>query len=343
MNSDAPLGNAATVFRRAAAYMGQPWDNVDTETFDMLVSFLGHRIQTLWELAEWPELTRVEKRLVATPWTYGTSYVQGDARFHHGTNLWWQVIDVGGANGTEEPGTSVKWAQLKRDYQADVWDAAEEYAYGDQVLWPFGDLTYAYIGATPAAGILPTDLAYWAYLPSGLGDFPLADVRGVQETMGTVLRVTPDDPYAYDIDGDALEHRVTPDGIRVQGDPGSAWFRYREPAPAISGAVWDSGTTYAEGVQTYFESARIGHFYNALTSSAAAQPDVTPAAWEQVLWPQKFETALALGVYADWLRLDGQEDKATQAEGRLYAEEERLLSILVKQQRQYSRTRVQTR
>lgn len=336
-------GNSLTVLRRAAAYMGQPYDSIDTETFGMLVSFFGHRLVELWELAEWPDLVHLDRRLVAQAWRYGDSYVVGEGRYHGATDQYWQVIDPGGVNGTEEPGISPKWQRILRDYNATDWDPEETYTYGDQVFWPFSQNTYAYINSTDAAGVVPTETSHWRLLVKGAGDFPLEDVLEAAPTMGTVFRVSPDDPKAYDVEAEALEFTLTPDGVRVQGDPGSAWFRYRERAPRITGLPWDTATTYEAGEQVYRASGSSAHFYTALTSSAAAAPEANDAAWERIEWPEVFESALAMAIHADWLRMDGQHDKATRAEGMYLVEQERLLAVLYRQQRQAKGVRVMTR
>jgi len=343
MNAALPTGNAALVFRRAAALMGQPWSAIDSETFSMLSSFFGARLETLWEVAEWPELSRPERRLVVFPWVYGQAYNVGDVRYHHGTNQQHQVVDPAGVTGSEEPGTSPKWVEIARDYEAAAFDIDTVYRYGDLAFWADGEQTYCYIGNSALAGVLPTNGSHWTLMVKGYGDFPLVDVQGDLDEMGTVFKVTLDDPDRYDTEAAPVVHRVTATGIRVQGDPGSAWFRYREPVPSIFGDQWDVGTAYEVGNQVYYEAAGVGHFYNALSDNTGAQPDTEAEDWEQVRWPKKFESAIALGLYADWLRLDGQTEKSERAEGKAFDEETRLLEVLVRQQKQYARTTVQTR
>jgi hypothetical protein len=72
-------------------------------------------------------------------------------------------------------------------------------------------------------------------------------------------------------------------------------------------------------------------------------PEQTNSKWSPIRWPKRFELALSYGVYADWLRLDGQFDKAASAERALEEETERILAVLLKQQRQGGQTRVNTR
>lgn len=343
MNTDLPQGNTATVFRRAAALMGQPWETVDQETFEMLSSLFGFRLGALWSLAEWPEICHTERRLIAEPWSYGSAYVQGVGRYHHGTDAYYQVVDPAGVDGTEAPGESVKWVEIQRDYQALPWDPDLVYSYGDLAFRTSDEVVVCYVNGTPAAGVTPTNSSHWFGMVKGEGDFPIADVFGNNPDMGTVFRVSLDDPDSTNVEGPGVEHRVTEYGIRVAFDPASAWFRYREVTPDVGGGTWDTNTTYAAGEICYFEANRTGHYYTALSSTLGEQPSVSPDAWQQVIYPAAWESALAFGLHADWLRFDGLDEKAERAEGRYFREEERLLEILVRQQRQFARTRVISR
>ena len=266
-----PAGNAHTVFRKAAALMGQPWSAVDTDTFDMIATSFGKHLQVLWETTQWPELMRVEKRLRMKPWQYGTVYPTSSTALHFPSNKCFVVIDPGGALGADEPSISPKWLELKRDFGAKDWKADQSYQYGDVVRWGRGK-TYAYTGANALVGVAPDDASRWLPIDV-LQDFPINDVMGQLDDLGSIMKVTPDDPLAYDVQGDPLEHWLTPTGVRVQGDPGSAWFVYRAKVPAIIGGAWDAAATYAPGDQVYFEVNRVGNFYTATDWTLGDAPD----------------------------------------------------------------------
>ena len=106
---------------------------------------------------------------------------------------------------------------------------------------------------------------------------------------------------------------------------------------------------YAVGDQVFSSlGASVGHFCRAIAVPLLGVNPLDPSnlAWEQIMWPARLEGALAMGIWADWLRFDGQTDRSSRAELMLRGpsgELDRLLDVLVKQQGQFSPTWVNSR
>ena len=98
------------------------------------------------------------------------------------------------------------------------------------------------------------------------------------------------------------------------------FVEYRITRPSLTGDVWVSGS-YALGAQVYYS----GNFYTANTGTATS---FTPSEWDKVIMPKIFENYLVRGVYADYLRSNGQTDIAIRedqnAESLLVLESDKL-------------------
>ena len=80
------------------------------------------------------------------------------------------------------------------------------------------------------------------------------------------------------------------------------YVEYRINRPTLTGDVWVN-SSYASGAQAYYS----GDFYTANTGTATS---FTPSEWDKVLMPKIFESYLVRGIYADYLRANGQPDIA---------------------------------
>ncbi len=97
--------------------------------------------------------------------------------------------------------------------------------------------------------------------------------------------------------------------INVFSTASPLFVEYRIARPELKGDVVDAEVGLAVGDQVYYE----GHFWKAKTIRPAGnhQPDSTDTTnWEKVLVPKIFENYLVRGVYADYLRSNGQTDIA---------------------------------
>jgi hypothetical protein len=80
------------------------------------------------------------------------------------------------------------------------------------------------------------------------------------------------------------------------------FVEYRINRPTLTGDVWVEAS-YALGAQVYYS----GDFYTANTGTATS---FTSTEWDKVIMPRIFENYLVRGVYADYLRSNGQTDIA---------------------------------
>jgi hypothetical protein len=335
-------GSAKRVFMLAASFMGRTLNSaIDREGFERLIPFFDARLQSVWELAEWPEITVCERRVAAEEW-YPTAYNVGETRYDAATNSVQVVIDPGGVTAAETPALSDKWLPVLRDWEAAVWSATTTYSYGDRAYSPESGATYAYVGIDSGLNISLSDSSKWTALPEGLGDFPLVDANTRLFTMGTIFQVTPDDPRRHNTNGSPLQFWIGDGSVRVAGDPASAWFRYRTVCPTVMGGVYDPTVTYTSGEVTYYESAGDGHFYCLKYATAAGTVPTNTSYWSPITFSRSMERILAVGIWADWLRSEGQDDKAARVEAvDMENAEMAALQVHVRQQRQFGQLRSQ--
>lgn len=119
------------------------------------------------------------------------------------------------------------------------------------------------------------------------------------------------------------------------------YVEYRIARPELSGdSGYNASTAYADGTQIYYPTT--GHFYtrkNQSGSETGVAPTVT-ADWDKALVPKIFENYLIRGIYADYLRANGQPDVAAaedrNAEGIITMEADKVY----RQQGQVRRTSV---
>lgn len=91
---------------------------------------------------------------------------------------------------------------------------------------------------------------------------------------------------------------------------------YRKRMPEFNGDDYSASATYAVGDSILFEeSSGVSNYWTCLVATGAGQsPDTTPASWDEQLIPATFFDFIVYNAYAEWLRQDGQADKANNAE-----------------------------
>lgn len=304
--------------------MGIPWsetEGLNATELAIVTPLLEQSLAETWENFAWPELTHTARRYQPTAggeWYKhsGTgAWPQNSYVFHRDTNaVYWAVQDC---PGSEVPGTSTKWHLLEPvdGNDVDSFDPEKSYNPGDMVSRPgFGTrlCVLANIGLP-----VPAD-SHWVTLPDWTGEFPYdPGIEAVgnawteeQMPMGSVLGVWDKDPL--DPTATPLEYVTKPYGVRVAGDPGSAWFKWIEPVPQINGAPWDASVAYLDGDQFYHQSSSAyGTWYDVVDDMAAgADPVQDPGRAVPVLVPTRMAVFLIPRLAAAWLRYDGQVDKA---------------------------------
>jgi hypothetical protein len=127
------------------------------------------------------------------------------------------------------------------------------------------------------------------------------------------------------------------------------WVKFRLERPTLFGAVYDSAAGYAVGEQVYYRSATDpaaypGEFYDCVTAASSGDsPETDTDKWTLLEIPLVFESYLVRGTYADWLRSDGQAEKATIEDARAEKSLERAIARIVYGSGQASRPTVRSR
>lgn len=311
---------ASHVLRNAAALMGQPWESdegPDTHIFGMLRSLFDARLAKAWQLEDWPDLTRTELRQWEDFWVDGTEYGANARVVGYADNR--RYVSLVNAN-TAALDDTASWWPIDFDAEPAEFDGAATYGEGDVVFYP-ADPTSWYVcrdDATPV-GTLPSDDTYWSAVSATMTrEFQTAYDPDVPNAtlMGQVLSVHAANPTGTNR-RDRLHHERNSNGVNVAGDPGTAWFRFKLPRPQINGRAYDASAAYAADAQVYFDTGGVGDFYEAAEAVAAGQSPVTnPELWTLIEIPEFLAGYLALAMYADWLRMQGQNPLAELPEAR---------------------------
>ncbi len=120
------------------------------------------------------------------------------------------------------------------------------------------------------------------------------------------------------------------------------YVEYRIARPELNGdSGYNASTAYADDAQIYYPTT--GHFYTRKNNTGGTETGVAPtvtADWDKALVPKIFENYLIRGIYADYLRANGQSDIAAaedrNAEGIITMEADKVY----RQQGQVRRTSV---
>jgi hypothetical protein len=107
----------------------------------------------------------------------------------------------------------------------------------------------------------------------------------------------------------------------------SAWLEYRLEPITLTGTPWNSSTSYFVGSQVAFDSGSNSgslepvegrpfslKFYNCIKNNTNTNPSTNTENWVEVKIPYLFTQYIARGVFADYLRSEGQFESAMQAE-----------------------------
>lgn len=219
---------------------------------------------------------------------------------------------------------------LVRYLNTQVQTAWEEYPWPELVTvqqrffrpaWSAG--TY-----TPGSEVYdPTTDAYWTAGPGGatsgdvpgtsanwVADCPLDRYVGYDQAgmtpLGEVVAVWSQNPRTCP-QALAVEYWLSDNGVQVGnwlGQPPrtSVWVEFRLRPSQFTAIPWTAGT-YAQGRVVYY--AVDGNCYLALASTTAT-PGTDATKWQVVPLPYVLGKYAQQAVYAEWLKEDGQNDKA---------------------------------
>jgi len=131
---------------------------------------------------------------------------------------------------------------------------------------------------------------------------------------------------------------------------GTVWVEYRIKCPELNGVLWNADTEYVPTAQTYFDSGAVsgsyrpvagkpykGNFYTSLTTNTNKKPSEQPNDWAVIQIPHIFATYVTRGIYADYLRSEGQVENAKVAEQEAQAFLDEEIDKIARQQGQTRR------
>ena len=302
--------SAGEILNRAADRAGIERGQVDTDLFRKLRASLSRRLRLGWRYRPWPELVRIEKRYFRKLWTSAEAaqvggIAAGEERYYNTDGNHYRALVTNGVDPLDDDDNlrAAQWALLETSYDADDWDEATAYDIGDQVYDPETDLFYQ-CRVTTTAGIEPTDEDYWAALVPF--DRYVAYEQEGETALGDVLKVTELNPKIYR-SPKPVTFSLSENGVQVLEELGWVWIEFRLRVPVLTGDVYDSDAAYAADDQVYYE----GDFYNCIEAATAGEnPADVPEKWEKVELPLFLESYLVQAVFADYLEMEGQKEKA---------------------------------
>lgn len=129
-------------------------------------------------------------------------------------------------------------------------------------------------------------------------------------------------------------YEETPDGIQTLGTNGWAWngwlytypswyngsypvyLYYRKQIPTFAGNAYSSGSSYAvDTTVLYTDANSVMNWWKCVSATSAGQsPDTNPTKWEVQTLPGNFLKFVSYAALADFYRMDGQPQKAQDAD-----------------------------
>ena len=173
------------------------------------------------------------------------------------------------------------------------------------------------------------------------GNFIALDQAG-QTEMSEVFAVWNKSPKA-NTDVQSLSHYLSENGVQISTSSSQGYIQFRKVAPEFAGELYSQSTAYVTGDHVYDNSH--GNFYIALqdvASGADNSPKTQPTYWSLVSVPYLFSDYLIRGAYADYLRHNGELDRARVAESDARGALDHELLKLHTQQGQTTRLQVST-
>jgi hypothetical protein len=207
-----------------------------------------------------------------------------------------------------------------------TYSMAANYALGDVVYDPDTDAYYEALQDGFSARAI-SDGAYWQPATEFA---PYIELSGEGlSSIGEVLAVTNADP-GVTRNPRRIDWTLSDYGVQFRSTGGltKVWVQFRIPAPQFTTKLWTSGT-YNRGDVRYY--APKGDCYLSLADGNTATPGATDDdSWERQIIPRFLHDYAVTAVHADWLRDEGQTDKAIE-------EESNAEDLLIAERNQFTR------
>jgi len=315
----------------SAALAGIPYGTLNPDDFALFAQWHDRRLQVAWEMEAWSELCPVEQRTFRAPWDSTVTYAATTEVFDVPSQAYYQSLQNGNLNNPPTIAGVINadfWAISMTAYSGDEWEPDTPYAQGAIELY---DPTHEYyICWSPHTSGSTIDLTQfslltpfnryidynqtWPALSAPVG------TTGPATPIGEFMRATDFDPrittklveFPFWLSQDGAQF------VRMKHEFTWVWLTFRLRRVTLGGCVFNPETTYLAGFQMYYVSTLTGkgNFYAANTTTTAGDtPDSQPDEWTLLPIPYTFRGYLIQAGYADWLRSDGQADKAGSEEG----------------------------
>jgi hypothetical protein len=272
----------------------------------MVRGLMNDRLNGAWHSFPWPSLVVTELRSrLNEKFIFALEYAAGTQVLEMVTNQCYVAVKLVPDNLPPPAESPAFWARLGDIPYTVTNDPLQKFNVGDRVFNQLtGKVHYCLMDGSYYMDI-NFPVRYYP-LPEFDPAFPLDDP--VQRPMEEVLGV-----QAY-LTREPLDFRLVDAAVRVEGDPGSAIFRYRLECPTLNGDPLDEEAGYAPGDQVYFtmpDASSSGDFWTCIQTALPGESPLShPALWRRIELPYLFGPYLKRAIHADWCELDGQSEKA---------------------------------
>jgi hypothetical protein len=232
-----------------------------------------------------------------------------------------------------------EWPELmvveERYYLAD-WNVVTTYDTGDQCYYGgayWESLVNSNVGNVPAEGANWTAATDYDKVVS-------LDQEGLTP-IGTVFSVSQRNPNTSSAPF-FLGFALTSEGIQLSSlAPTSVFVRFRLQVPEFTVEEWDeTETSYTTGSLVLASDGECYVGLQAVLVGTDPAGGAAPTYWQLVEFPAFLRDFVKLGVRADQLRVDNQDDKADAAENKAFEELVRQHDRLIGQQDQVKQVRM---
>lgn len=300
--------------KKICALSQRVYSELSNDDNDLIKVYLDQRLKLIWEYYDWPDLTRVEKRYFRPLYDSSTNYTTVGTEVYYPTeNKYYQSLKTTQGNA---PTSTAHWAESKKGYEADPWQAGASYVVGDIVEYASDGLFYGCHTAHTSSGtLIPTATggnSRWGKLTEF--DRYIAWEQASENKIGDIVEVWDNNPRTNN-KAEPESYYQSENGIQIINGPNVVYIEYRQIIPDILNySAWTSGTSYllddvvrfpASGAEFDLYKATSGH-----TASGSNEPTDAGSPWSKIQIPRDFSSYLSHGASSSLLQVDEKEQLA---------------------------------
>jgi hypothetical protein len=154
-----------------------------------------------------------------------------------------------------------------------------------------------------------------------------------------VFAVYSDNPLSFSMPRE-IPYVITDLGINLiyASSVTSVYVSFRSPTPQVSGSVFNVATVYYPATMVWYSSNGVINYWKCNAQTVAGELPGVSAKWDLVKLPRDLLECISHAVYADYLRFDGQVDKASVADSEADAILFQAIDKCERQNRQFQPT-----